>query len=94
MSNYVCPHCGESDYYEHYSTATCLYSPPHYKNGVLVDDDPNYYTTYCRCAACGKEFTAHENRGHVTINPVSDSPEVTLNELSKKVDVLLGSITV
>ena len=90
MSNYVCPHCGKSDYYEQYSTVTCLYSPPHYKNGVLVDDNPNYRTTYCHCAACGKEFTAQAHRGNITIGPVSDSPGVTLN----KVDVLLGSITI
>lgn len=90
MSNYICPHCGKSDYYEQYSMATTIYSPPHYKNGILIDDDPNYYTTYCRCAACGKEFTARENRGHITIDPVSDSSEASI----KKVDVLLGSITI
>ena len=94
MSNYICPHCGKSDYYEQYTTATCMYSTPHYRDGVLVNDDPNYYTTFCRCAACGKEFIAQAHQGQVTVDPVLDSPEVPFNELSKKVDALIGSITI
>ena len=92
MSNYVCPHCGESDYYEQYSTSTCMYSPPHYRNGILVEDNPNYCTTYCQCAVCGQVFVATTHQGDITYGPISDSPEVTLNMVSKKVDVLLSAL--
>ncbi len=53
---HCCPACGESYYYEKYTTTTCLYCVPLYKNGVLITKDPNKTTHYCTCAACGKEF--------------------------------------
>ena len=52
-----CPHCGESYYYEKYSTTTCLYCPPIYKDGVNINPDHNTTTTYCHCLNCGKEFS-------------------------------------
>ena len=52
-----CPHCNESYYYEKYSTTTCLYCPPIYKNGVNINPDINTTTTHCHCLSCGKEFS-------------------------------------
>ena len=52
-----CPNCGESYYYEKYSTTTCLYCPPIYKDGVNINPDHNTTTTYCHCLNCGKEFS-------------------------------------
>ena len=36
-----CPNCGESYYRENYSTTTCLGWTPIYKNGVLMNENPN-----------------------------------------------------
>lgn len=53
----ACPACGKSYYYENYSTVTCMYWAPLYKDGVLINRNPNKTTHYCTCAACGREFT-------------------------------------
>lgn len=52
-----CPHCGESYYQENYSTCTCIGWTPVYKNGVLMNENPNITTTYCTCCNCGKSFS-------------------------------------
>ena len=52
-----CPHCGESYYTENFSTRTCVYYPPIYKDGVNINPDRNIHTTYCTCMNCGKEFS-------------------------------------
>ena len=52
-----CPHCGESYYMENYSTSTCVYYPPIYKDGVNINPDRNAHTTHCTCMNCGKEFS-------------------------------------
>ena len=52
-----CPKCGESYYRENYSTTTALYWAPIYKNGVLINENPNTTTTYCTCCNCGNNFT-------------------------------------
>lgn len=54
-----CPHCGESYYMENYSTSTCLYCPPIYKDGVNINPDRNTSTTHCTCMNCGKEFSVN-----------------------------------
>ena len=51
-----CPHCGERYYMENYSTSTCVYYPPIYKDGVNINPDRNTSTTHCTCMNCGKEF--------------------------------------
>lgn len=53
----VCPNCGESYYAENYSTTTCMGWTPIYKNGVLINENPNITTTYCTCCNCGKSFS-------------------------------------
>lgn len=52
-----CPHCGESYYRENYSTTTCMAWYPVYKDGVLMNSDPNKTTVHCTCINCGKDFS-------------------------------------
>lgn len=52
-----CPYCGESYYAENYSTTTAMYWAPIYKNGVLMNENPNITTTHCTCCNCGKSFS-------------------------------------
>ena len=59
--NIKCPYCGESYYMEKYSTRTCVYYPPIYKNGVNINTDKNTTTTYCTCMNCNKDFS-YESR--------------------------------
>lgn len=54
---HLCPHCGESYYAERYSTTTALAWTPVYKDGMLMNENPNTTTTYCRCLNCGKDFS-------------------------------------
>jgi hypothetical protein len=58
--NRACPHCGASYYMENYSTRTCMYYPPIYKDGVNINPDRNKTTTHCTCITCGKEFSFQE----------------------------------
>lgn len=51
-----CPYCGESYYAENYSTTTAMYWAPIFKNGVLINENPNITTTHCTCCNCGKSF--------------------------------------
>ena len=52
-----CPNCGESYYQENYSTTTAMYWAPIFKNGVLINENPNTTTTHCTCCNCGKSFS-------------------------------------
>jgi len=52
-----CPYCGESYYQENYSTTTAMYWTPIFKNGELINENPNITTTYCTCCNCGKSFS-------------------------------------
>ena len=52
-----CPHCNESYYAERYSTSTCVGWTPIYKDGVLINENPNTTTVSCYCLNCGKDFT-------------------------------------
>ena len=64
MNNFpVCPHCGESYYAENYSTTTAMYWAPIFKNGVLINENPNITTTHCTCCNCGKSFS-YTNKEH------------------------------
>lgn len=55
--NHLCPHCGESYYMENYSTTTCVYYPPIYKDGVNINPDKNKSTVHCTCMHCGQSFS-------------------------------------
>lgn len=52
-----CPHCGASYYQEMYSTTTCMAWTPIYKDGVLMNSNPNKSTVHCHCINCGKHFS-------------------------------------
>lgn len=52
-----CPHCGESYYAEKYSTCTLVGWAPVYKDGILINKNPNVTTVHCDCLSCSKEFT-------------------------------------
>ena len=57
LIKHLCPHCGESYYMENYTTSTCVYYPPIYKDGVNINPDRNAHTIHCTCMNCGKEFS-------------------------------------
>jgi len=60
-----CPNCEKSHYVEHYSTTTALGWVQEYKNGELVNSNPNVSTTYCTCCECGHDFFYTEQYGKV-----------------------------
>ena len=53
-------HCGKSHYAVHYSVSTLVGWTPIYKDGVLMNQNPNVTTTYCNCLNCGQDFTFKE----------------------------------
>ena len=55
-TGHVCPHCGDSQYMENYSTRTAVYYPPIYKDGVNINPDRNTTSVNCTCMNCNKEF--------------------------------------
>lgn len=57
---HYCPHCGKSYYAEQYSCSTLLWWVPIYKDGVLMNHNPNVTTTYCYCLNCGQDFSFEE----------------------------------
>jgi len=67
-----CPRCGESYYQEDYSTCTCIGWAPIYKNGVLINENPNVSTTHCTCLNCGNHFT-YSNKDTTTHQTLSAS---------------------
>lgn len=52
-----CTHCGESYYSHKYSTSTCMHWEPVFKDGVLINKNPNKTTNHCHCLNCGKDFS-------------------------------------
>lgn len=60
-----CPNCGESYYAENYSTTTAMYWAPIFKNGVLINENPNTTTTYCTCCNCGHNFS-YSNKDEIS----------------------------
>lgn len=54
---HLCPHFGKSYYQERYSMTTAMGWVPIYRDGVLMNSNPNITTTYCYCLNCGKEFS-------------------------------------
>ena len=51
-----CPNCGSAHYVEHYVTTTAMAWEPEYKDGVLVNKNPNTFTAYCTCCECNHDF--------------------------------------
>ena len=57
---HYCPHCGKSHYAVHYSVSTLVGWTPIYKDGVLMNQNPNVTTTYCNCLNCGQDCNFKE----------------------------------
>jgi hypothetical protein len=57
----ICPKCGKSHYAYLYSTKTLLAWTPIYKDGKLVNKDPNTTTHHLKCQECGRQFTTTED---------------------------------
>lgn len=55
-----CPHCGESYYMQCYQSNILLMYYPIYKDGRIINDNPNKTTTYCTCLECGMDFSYEE----------------------------------
>lgn len=60
-----CPSCGNSYYAIRYTTSTAMYSPIIVKDGIIMNNDPNYHTYHCQCIACGKFFNATAHQGAI-----------------------------
>lgn len=71
-----CPHCGKSHYRELYGTSTCLGWSPEYKDGKLVNHDPNILTMNYECCECGARFHTSNNG-----EPVLDSSDKNYSEI-------------
>lgn len=55
--NIKCPHCRDSYYQYLYSTSTLMGWSPIYKDGVLINKNPNKTTEHFRCLNCGNNFS-------------------------------------
>ena len=56
-----CPNCGANHYAYLYSTSTCLYVPPVYKDDKLVESPLKNQIIYAyQCMDCGKQFTSNK----------------------------------
>lgn len=53
----ICPDCGKSHYQDRGSVTTCIGRSPIYKDGVLVNKDPNRTTHTYHCLECNKDFS-------------------------------------
>ena len=58
-----CPYCGKSHYRELLGMTTCIMWYPEYKDGKLVNHNPNSTTLNCECCECGKHFTIESCNG-------------------------------
>ena len=54
--NMKCPKCGKSHYRELGCTTTCMMWHPEYKDGKLVNSNPNVTTESFKCCECGAHF--------------------------------------
>ena len=67
----ICPKCGKSHYNITYSTTTLKGWSPVFKDGKLINRDPNTTTDYVCCIECGESFA------------VERKPEEVLYEVQK-----------
>ena len=72
-----CPHCGASHYVYHYSMTTALGWQQEYKDGMLINNNPNVSTSYCTCCECNHDFFYTEQYGEVQeIVDQGEHPEI------------------
>ena len=79
-----CPNCGKSHYSEKYSMRTAMYYPPVWKNGINVNPDGNFTTTYCYCCECHHNFIVKIQYGEVV--SITDDGEFKPDPIVKKAD--------
>lgn len=73
-----CPHCGKSHYRELYGTSTCLGWSPEYKDGKLINHDPNILTMNYECCECGARFHT-SNNGEPVLDKAGKSYSVEID---------------
>lgn len=66
----ICPKCGKSHYAYLYGTRTLLGWTPIYKDGKLVNKDPNTTTHHLECQECGHQFTTTDEIAEVVNDEV------------------------
>jgi DNA-directed RNA polymerase subunit M/transcription elongation factor TFIIS len=66
----ICPKCGKSHYAYLYGTRTLLGWTPIYKDGKLVNKDPNTTTHHLECRECGHKWKTTEEITGVVYNEV------------------------
>jgi hypothetical protein len=54
---HCCPHCGVSHYSVGATMGTALGYELIMKDGKIINEDPNTYTTACFCLNCHKDFS-------------------------------------
>lgn len=57
---HCCPNCGQSYYAEIHRSITCLAWQPIYKDGMLMNRNPNKTTVHCECINCHTRFNFTE----------------------------------
>jgi 5-methylcytosine-specific restriction endonuclease McrA len=68
----ICPKCGKSHYAYLYGTRTLLGWTPIYKDGKLVNKDPNRTTHHLKCQECGHQWSTTET----IISQAGDNNEI------------------
>ena len=53
---HCCPYCGISHYALRATVGTLIEYTPVIKDGTIINEDPNSYTTSCHCLNCDKDF--------------------------------------
>ena len=74
-----CPHCGQAYFTVMYSICTAIAWQPIYKNGRLMNKNPNYITDFCYCLNCKQEFSVRigGNENEYKRKPQNISPTPT-----------------
>lgn len=54
---HCCPYCGVSHYSMGATIATLIGYTTVVKDGKIISEDPNTYTTSCHCLSCDKDFS-------------------------------------
>lgn len=59
MNKEICPECSKSHYSVGSSTTTLMSYTPVYKDGVLLNKNPNVSSTELHCEECGHRWIIH-----------------------------------
>lgn len=56
MEEHLCPYCGANYYRINSEVSTLIGYSEIIKDGKVVSEDPNTYTTHCTCLQCNNDF--------------------------------------